>query len=829
MKVTGIVFLVLISLCSFLHYPLSILYPIGAKDSVQMVFTYEFPHVFLASVLSLVYAGLNFKDFHFKSIQLKLVCGAVALILLSTAIYSVPFYRAIESMAFFTVPVAVFLAVRHVGSANVLYYMVSLVFLLNFTYCFIFSNSIGIAGNPNWLAATLICSFPFFLIAVRKVSEKAFYPILTIFSVLVIYIFIKTSARALIPAVLIFVFYFSVQRKSLKFNTLVFGSLGLLVLVAITLKSDRVSRVIQQDIRGPVTVDALRLVVSSPLLGTGPGNFQKDFPPYASEKLKKRIYYSSIVEHPHNELLNIMSGCGLPVAVLWLWFVYSLLGRKTDFESIALQFGLITTFVMGMADKPLTESPSAIIFLILCGLLIQDKFLEKEDRNPKALKLAGLSLALACLVFGVMRIQTDVKSRYHFWKAENLQSSMNSFNQRQIVPEMFRHYKASSEIDPYFINAIYSATAISIHFYDSLSQDQRLLEKMTALEPNYSDINKWIGLYYMKQARLLGEGQEKRATEAEAEKYYLQNFDLSPWNINRCRELIRFYVRTGNDEKVEEWILKAADIAKERLRTRFTHTDRTDVQEGLQHWVGEVLAQRKQPFRILDGMKANESGDYTSFEIFQRTNNLRAYATRANEKLDQNFWLRRLQLIKEMNAMGIKSVKDILKLLTAFEVDSSGIKWPLNTLKDKKGSVRSISSLACTMNNLLGNSATLLVNEEGLILCTLFEGEKSWIWNCANGKLLEASVDDFHNNSDLRESISGNSEDNFHYELFCYPESFCLRNQLISNLVSMHPDIPEFSLSPTLQKIELLKKNGAREIRYANKHIGLLDAAAMKK
>ena len=830
MRVLGTVFLVLLSICAFVHYPLSVIHPLGASDNVRMVFNFEFPHVFLASILSLAYIGFRFYRLNFSSKLVRLLALAAALIFLSSVIFAVPFYRAVESLAFFAVPVAVFLAVKDSGRADILYYFMGILFILNLLYCLLFSNNAGIAGNQNWLAATLIMSLPFFLLCVKKLPRQVFYTAVLAVSLPLVYVLVKTSARALIPAGSFFIFYFCVQRKSLKFNSLVFGSLALLTVTFGIMKSDKVKRVFQQDIRGPLAVDTLSLIMSSPLLGTGPGNFQKDFPPHASETLKRRLHYSSIVEHPHNELLNMMAGCGIPVALIWLLLIYSVLGKRDDFEGLVFQFGLLTGFVMGLADKPLVESPSAIVFLILCGLLLKDKeILSEEERDAKPVKVFGAVLALGCLFFAVMRVQAELKSRYYYRKAEDLRVSMNSMNQRQLVPQMFEFYKKSAEADPYFISSAYSAATISLHFYNSLSQDKQLLERMINLEPDYSDFNKWIGLYYMKQARLLAEGEEKIKTEAEAEKYYLRNFELSPWSINRCRELIRFYLTTENFDKVEEWILKAGEIARDRLRSRFTHTDRIDLEGDLQWWISEVQAGRQPPFHITDGMKAGEAGDYFPFNIFERTNNLRIYTSVQNTGLDLAFWQRRLYLIAEMKKRSLQSTADILKHLASFEVEGSDIKWPADTLREGKGSVRSIASLACTMNTLLGNSSSLLLNEKGVILCILFEAGKTWIWNCEKGAVYESSVESFHGDASLRKTITGSEEDDFVYELFCYPEAFCLRNQLISNLVSIHKDIPEFCLSPTLERLRLRKKIGAREIRYANKHIGLLDAAAVNR
>ena len=826
MKKISIVYLFLLSLCCFLHYPLALIFPFGAESSVDMVFNFEFPHVFIASSLSLGYIVIDLGKINLRDLYTRALGAGLGLILLSGLIYSVPFYRVIESAAFFTVPLGVFLALKRSEKDSVIYYVFSVLFIINLTYCLFLNGKFGIAGNQNWLAATLICSFPFFLLILKKLPINYFRIVACLTGALTVYVLYKTSARALIPAVGAFVLYFLYQRKPLRFNALIYLGLVLVLGTVISMKSDKVMRGVNQDIRGPLAKDTISLILSSPFLGVGPGNFQRDFPPHASDTLKKRIYYSSIAEHPHNELLNMAAGCGLPVAFLWLFFLYSLLKKRPGFEEIAIQFCVIVGFMMGMADKPLTESPSVIVFLVACGFLLPKSVFKEEQKENKNVANAGIFLALGVLAFTIFRAQTDIRSRYHFWQGERLRAVLSS-NPKQIVPDMFKHYKLSSEIDPTFINAAYNAATVSLHFYDSLSQDKELLERMIALEPDYSDFNKWIGLYYMKQAALLGEGEEKRAIEAEAEKYYLRNYDLSPWNINRCRELIRFYVRTSNDSEIEKWILKARDVAWERLETRYTHTDKVDLPGDMRTWIEAASKDLNYPSIWVGSMKANEGKDYSGEEQFKNTNALRSYTQRNISSLDEKFFNRRLRLLKAQFSQGLTSTAAILNHLASITVEGGGVEWPVDTFEKAKGSELSVATLACAMNMGIGNESILLVNEDSL-LCVLFDGDRSWILNVKDSVLIEASLDEFHKNKDLRKQLCGSEKDNFKYELFCYPEAFCLRNQLVSDLVtSFHDGVFIMCNSPLLDRIRIRKKIGDREVRYARSFIRLLDTAAL--
>ena len=144
-----------------------------------------------------------------------------------------------------------------------------------------------IAGNQNWLAATLISTLPFVIILLSKLPKKYFISLVAIVVLPTLYVLIDTSARALVPAVGAFIFYYCLQRKSLKFNTAVFGSIFVLCLIVIFVKNDKFQRVVQQDIRGALSKDTLSLIASNSFLGTGPEIFKRTFrsmPPMLSRK-----------------------------------------------------------------------------------------------------------------------------------------------------------------------------------------------------------------------------------------------------------------------------------------------------------------------------------------------------------------------------------------------------------------------------------------------------------------------------------------------------------------------------------------------------------------
>ena len=245
-------------------------------------------------------------------------------------------------------------------------------------------------------------------------------------------------------------------------------------------------------------------------------------------------------------------------------------------------------------------------------------------------------------------------------------------------------------------------------------------------------------------------------------------------------------------------------------------------------WMEDVAQGKDEPFSLNGVMKANEGLDYSRFNPFDKTNHLQLYASRDFKDLDRKFFMRRLSLLKAQNEKGLTDTQKILNFMASFQLIEERTQWPLNVFKNGKGNARSLASLACALNSGIGNESALLVNDDGIILCVLFEGNKCWIWNCRESVLVQTTPQEFHTNEDLRLQLCGRAKDDFRYEIFSYPEAFCLRNQVASDVIISFTETQFPCISPALAEIRLRKKIGDREIRFANKHIRLLDEEAAK-
>ena len=418
MKVISIVYSSLLVVLSFLHYPYAIFTPFGT-GSGGMVFFFEFPHVFLASTLSLCYILLNLDRLNLKDRSVQFGIAAVFIALISGFTHNSSFFNIFELLAIIVIPFACRLVLSEEKARDILLWGMSVLFILNLVYCLIINDKIGIAANQNWLAATLASTMLFFVILVReKLDGGAQKAVLAVVGILLIKTFWATEARALIPGACLAGIIFCYHKFNWKLAVGVAGAGVVAIAVFCLLKKDLVERTVNRDIRGPLTTNTISMVVDSPLLGHGPGNFQKEFPAFATDELKKKEYYTSIVEHPHNEFLHISASAGIAFGLCWLAILLILFARKEEGDRSYLIYAVAILFVLGLADKPLVESPSAVAFGILCGFCIPLTAIREKAEVPHALKFAGVTGAVILVILAVMTLQTKVPAERYFYQAE---------------------------------------------------------------------------------------------------------------------------------------------------------------------------------------------------------------------------------------------------------------------------------------------------------------------------------------------------------------------------------------------------------------------------
>lgn len=195
------------------------------------------------------------------------------------------------------------------------------------------------------------------------------------------------------------------KRGDLKKQLLVTGGLGLIAgMLAIWLglgpTAERFARLspgdISRDRRVEIYRDTWKIVRAHPWTGTGLGTLETVFPQYES------YYDGRVVDHAHNDYLEMMADAGLIGAVCMLGFVVILawrglsnLSSAKDSVSRALYCGSVVAcaglLLHSMLDFNLHIPSNALVFLLLAAMATST-IEEQRQRYPQApAALAGFS------------------------------------------------------------------------------------------------------------------------------------------------------------------------------------------------------------------------------------------------------------------------------------------------------------------------------------------------------------------------------------------------------------------------------------------------------
>ncbi|MCM8535593.1 MAG: O-antigen ligase family protein [Lentisphaeraceae bacterium] len=792
------IFAVTIVISMFIYNPLALIFPFGSKLSSH-IFFFSIPHVFIAATFSLAYISFSFERLSFEDIKVKFIFAALGLILVSGLIFDSPIYKIVEFSAFFSVPLAISLATQKGKQVEqILLWGALLIWFISFFYCLVWPGNvrIGFAGNQNWLAASLLSSF---LLSIKVLKERfkpnIFKVILGILIPLNVYILYTTHARVLIPVVIVVGLYLCIAYLSKKVSI---GLIVLCVLIALSgayLKKDYIKGAYNFDIRGPLYSDTFNMAVSSPFLGHGPGNFQRDFVDFASDELRKRSVYSPVVEHPHNEILRLVVSTGFPVGALFILLIYLSLRNQKAGEERGVSFKQLTVlslFVMGMADKALVISSSAIIFLIAFGLILKVKTKEQEEiTSHKFLAL----ISLIFLAFGGYRLSQAIPSQFYYWQGEQARSRFAATSEPKLIDEMYNQYSKSVAADPYSLQAHYNKASLLSQFGKNLKETNESLQAVILLEPNYADINNQIANFYMKQASLSSQ-QEKPAFYKEAESYMLLNLAASPWSIKRNRQLVSFYCKIKDFDKALAALEQLKKAAREKIEFSYNYHFKENLEKDLREWEQTVIRGEMNANPLINQLKTNRQGSYLFPEIVNKFANKAAYISPRYLEPDKDFWKRKLAVSQKFKSVDLNK-ENISKLISGIDIKADIKLKPVDAILESQQA--NYLGVAVVVNECAAQKGALacVVYEESKVYAVVISEDSYCVIDCQSKKLFEYNPKAFG---------QWFSESKKEVKVLFEPGQFCVRNQLLSDVYSINGLNSELCRSPTEMVIRLRKK-----------------------
>jgi O-antigen ligase len=556
-KYSVIIFL----LSSILVYPLYVV-------SILNSFGYAYFQIFSLSTLSLL--ALSFILFYHSKLKSLIISTsdlflALFLFLIISVIHLFIFksYKLNDfgfSLIWITIPLFTFFYIN--TFKKILPYYLLFLWVLDLAHTF-FQNSekVGIAGNRNWHAILLLAFIIFSIYLIEKIQSNCFFKnikinifiklfILTVFTCLwaysfyVIYlcnsrgtilsfilslfilllIFIKSKLykqknnskniyKKRITYFLIVIFIFSTIFFSLLYKFNLFDRLNKnqtfeqKVSLHTNATYRKIEEAFNEDVRIPLWIGTLNLIINNPLLGVGATRFETAFAPYRPISYFLKPNTATRTNHPHNIILYILACYGLPGFVFWaILFIYPMLYCFLKFNSLDLIeklsfFAYFCLFIHACFDLIFYVWPTLFIALLLLGVLWNATWKQKGNSYIKS----GQTNRVSKILFSTTGIIILISCFYNVYN-----DSVGSYNIRSGY-----YYETQNKNDiaiNYYKNGlkytkpnrfIYKAALIALNELQNPTLALKLFSFYSFLPTNnYAHNNGFIALCLMQKGNL---------------------------------------------------------------------------------------------------------------------------------------------------------------------------------------------------------------------------------------------------------------------------------------------------------------------------------------
>lgn len=258
------------------------------------------------------------------------------------------------------------------------------------------------------------------------------------------------------------------------------------------------------ELRIDIWKDTIRIAKDFPVTGTGFGSFASIYPKYRS------ISADGIVDHAHNDFLELLAEGGLAALLLLAWFVASVVHRSyrvflkrkelyPQYLFLGSITGVFTMLFHSITDFNLHIGANGLYFFFLSGLAVAAAHTSSHDMNKgtylvtfrmplsKKLTILSSSVLLLCILFS-----TGVFAGRVFFYASGIADIDEKTSQAELSArkEKARIAAVSDPLEPHYQSAIAKAewllsnTGNALHYY----------KKAVALNPSDSAGLQMLGL-----------------------------------------------------------------------------------------------------------------------------------------------------------------------------------------------------------------------------------------------------------------------------------------------------------------------------------------------
>ncbi len=445
-------------------------------------------------------------------------------------------------------------------------------------------------GQPNWLAAFLVITFPITIaLSFKEPKKQKYYLALSLVYFLVI-LFTKSRSGLLGFAAANTIFWIKTaiyHKETVKPKLIITYHLllALIIITAGTPWTPSVATLLQRkdivqetktgtsletggtesgEIRKIVWKGAVEIWKSNPILGTGPETFALSYFKFKPKEHNLTSEWDFVYNKAHNEYLNYLANTGAVGFLSYLLlisaslFVMAQNTKNEDLLKSALLSGYLGFLVTNFFGFSVVVT-NLLMFLFPAFAITLDKKLEKEDKktyNSNALFLI-IFLISTLLTFQVIKYwQADVA----YNQGKSLNKSKNYFEAKNKLTEAIQ----KNPYQPiYYEETSRSSIGMTLVAYEQKQEDLAAqfatdainqIEAAIKISPNNFFFRKTYSSIIIKLSLIDPNYQDS------AEKALNSLLELAPTDPKIYYNLGLLYARKGEWQKAQEMLATCLDL-----------------------------------------------------------------------------------------------------------------------------------------------------------------------------------------------------------------------------------------------------------------------------
>lgn len=545
----------------FLSYPLALVCPVNTYSS--LVFYFALPTFMWLSLMTSAslllsplrpYSGREVVADTHPAVRYVVQFGFVLVVVLCTASALLKGTRSptdwLVMVGFFAVPLYFATCPRYLLPPR-LPRVLALLWLLQALHgawqVYVHFEVVGLAGNRNWMATTVLCLVPWVWLYIdslerpRRAEKLALCGAAGLLSLGLAW---RCESRGAWLALGSYVVLFLVLPRFVWLLRIILaiGIAGILFFAALTYP-ERIAQSINEDIRLPLWTQTLLMIRDHPVLGVGPGNFRAEYVHYKSLAHKGRAVAAPVTEHPHNEWLNVGASLGIPGVLLWIVLGFPLIRPppKNRFWR-TVHYAAWMIWVHAFFDKVLIQPPTQILGFMFLGLLWRPLLPVRLRPELRPVRLQQVAVVVGWLLL-VVGVAYGTRLAASTW-----------YVRRGMVCENAND--GAGALAAYSLAARWNPKDVQTHVSAGMVASNRLRDPETAMhhllnafqqEPDFAHLNGEIGV-------ALGSKREHR----KALPFFERDASLFPYDPVALRRVLQCKLVLEDSSDLEETALRLA-------------------------------------------------------------------------------------------------------------------------------------------------------------------------------------------------------------------------------------------------------------------------------